>query len=496
MSLPTSFFHNQVQLGGGGWALLFSSTNNMNSNGMRKSIRWQHTVGSGYAGMYEYGGSLTFGGLRMVKFANDGTVENTWMRSLNNDHFEPRSFDVWNNGHTISIAEAGGSTFMMATDENGTIADTERLSNVSFGSGFIYGWSIEAIQKPLTGNGGLDQNDRYFYFGASVTSGGEYKAYRGQTWQAGEFVGIYQQNGITAGSNTIYPWRILYSTSDGLSADGMISFGRNSGTFGQSSYFHSYDGNMSSTVYRQNIDVGQYNDFDEIRDACWHSRPQGITNANRRWYAVGKTENTSAYTPPFIMKGTASGYDTSTIRAITRVNGSTANGSTALGVEYDHVNGNRVYVIGYMNKPNDSTSTVKDGYCVCLNVTDDNGTAPTIEWAIAAEQLENGTRRNILFNSVSVDDEGCPIINAMYTDGSQVERPMVVRLAADGSSTGVVNVSSNNNITLYDATSLLQLTGLGQQSSSPGLTTGYSVSVANHTGTSPTGNITNTLVEF
>lgn len=494
MSLPTSFFHNNVQLGGGGWALLFSSTNNMNNNGMRKSIRWQHTVGSGYAGMYEYGGSLTFGGLRMVKFANDGTVENTWMRSLNNDHFEPRSFDVWANGHTISIAEAGGSTFMMATDENGTIVDTERLYSVSFGSGFIYGWSIEAIQKPLTGTGGLDANDRYFYFGASVTSGGEYKAYRAQTWQAGEFVSIYAQNGITAGNNTIYPFRILVATDTGYNASDVISFGRNSGTYGQSSYFHAMNGGMSSTTYRQNIDVGQYNDFDEIRDACWHSRPQGITNANRRWYAVGQAQNTSNYTPPFIMKGTTSGYDTSTIRAITRVSGSTANGSVAKGVEYDHVNGDRVYVIGYMNKPNDSTSTVKDGFCICLNVTDDDGTPPTIEWAIAAEQLENGTKRNILFNSVTVDDEGCPVINAMYTDGSQVERPMLVRLASDGSSTGVVNVSSNNNITLYDATNLLQLSGLGQQSSSPGLTTGYSVNIADHTGTTPAGNISNTLV--
>ena len=196
------------------------------------------------------------------------------------------------------------------------------------------------------------------------------------------------------------------------------------------------------------------------------------------------------------MKGTTSGYDTSTIRAITRVSGSTANGSLAKGVEYDHVNGDRVYVIGYMNKPNDSTSTVKDGFCVCLNVTDDDGTPPTIEWAIAAEQLENGTRRNILFNSVSVDDEGCPIINGMYTDGSQVERPMVLRLAADGSSTGVVNVSSNNNITLYDAASLLQLTGLGQQSSQSTPIGGRSVNYADHTGTSPAGNISNTLVEI
>lgn len=472
--------------------LLFDGSSTLANSGMRKSARWQHDVGSGYIGMYEYSGGLTYGGLRIVKLANDGTVEHTWHNGMSHDHYEPRSFDVFTDGNTFSIAEAGGSTYIMHTNSSGSILDIQKLHSPGIGNGFMYGWCCEAIQYTPSF---LASNDRYAYYGGSITNGGAFRAYVGMAVSNGQFSSHFSQGATTDSNTTVYNFRMINKYAAANNTSDVITLGRTNGAFNSSSFVHRLDSNLSSISNPIAYDIGQYNDTDQLYDACWHNRPYAITNSNSRWHATGYTSNTSSYQAPTIIRGENGGIHTGILRSINRVNG-TNTGGEGRGIEYDHINGNRVYVVGAINKPNDSTSTVKDGFVACLNVTDDATTVPTIEWAIAVEQLDNGTKRSVRINSLCVDDEGCPIVSGNYANASQADRIFALRLPSDSALTGTVNVSSGNNLNIYDATSLLSLNGHGQQNQTIGNNASISWSKTTQVGTSGSTTFTNTLVKI
>lgn len=492
MSLPTSFFHNQVQFAGGGWGLFFTGDANLSTLGSRKCIRWQHEYGKGFATFFEYsGGGLLYGGTRTVRFANDGTLEATWHSAQQSDSFEPRSFDVWDDGKIIYASENGGNGHFMFTDANGNIQDTIRYYSVNTGNGFIYPFSVEAIQYAnLT-------NDRYYYFGGRLNNG-SHMAYQGIT-SSGVLSGLYATKQATNSDYTaFYPFRTLISYNSSLGNDNVVMIGRHDPNAGVRGYWHSLSAGLSNISWESVHQTNGSGTATAFHGACWHNRAGRVqTNTSGCHHLAGWTTLNNSNYLSTLGKATYNGVSNVTV-GLEKSSGT--NDGYAYDVEYDHIRTNKVFMVGNHIKLNEAENgyTSYDGYVACFSVTDDGSTAPTLDWCTGIETLkQDGTYADTHIRSVTVDDEGSPIINGSFTDANNRICSFVIKLSPEGITTGSATIN-NVTVNIYDATSAMTTVAISRNSSALNTINGINWNVQTVTGYKTTGgtNFSDTLVEF
>lgn len=447
MSLPTSFFHTRVPLGGGGWVLQFDGSTSHYIGGTRQTIRYNDTQGYGYTVFDDSGG---FGGQRsahLIKFNKDGVVQ-LQAGVHRGGGFEVRSFDVFDNGGVVLMGEYGGETYIHVVDSTSSISAITNANGKTLYSGQYwetlaaynhvgntYPYKIAAMGRRSSDQSGLGQIYGWDGTTTFTDTGNMMRSY-----QSGQVV---QPREVTVRPDTRkIAMAGRYHNNVNITASGAI-FTQNFGGMAMGSHINL--GNISSTGFHLGV--------------CWHKGLRNIAaNTNDAAWLVGYKDSSGN-------KGTIGSMSSAGFGNNFALIGTTpynADNFQLNDVAYSDVsNDNKVYAVGQMRSPLDARNAsgggtnANDGVIICFNVSDDLNVTPTIAWATGIYQTQSGLQRHISLQNVVVDDEGQLLIRGEhYGESTQAAQRMFILRHPPS---GAVSATAGT-LNLYDATQYLTVT--------------------------------------
>lgn len=467
MSLPISFFHNNIQLGGGQWLSLYGENNIgysqqfQGSYGRGNTLRWNDNLQAAY---YVWDTSVTGStGTYSGKIDKEGT-DTHHLIVQRTGNWEGRSFDVKNDGKIMFLAEGGGTSYLAQYDP----ATNNFQGNISF-EPYKYMFDVRVFQ-----NGG---NDYYIVSGRNGQSGDLDYGY-------GQILSSAVNGTATWGGHNVasYCNGILHDfDSNKICLVGNTSSSRSFVTF--------HDGGFSQHRGGHYADVGGFNDTNQIRGADWYGGHRNLHSGTgiRRVWAVGFAYNGSNY-HSFLVSATSTGGIETNARFLADSSGNRLNKAAFWDAKYDDINGGKVYTFGVADSRDTNRGTSKrDGTMVAWNVSSD-ATAPTIDKVWQIRQNRNSTEYETEIINGVVDDEGFIILNGRYRGQSVGTQAFIARIDPANPYTGVAGP-----LTFHDTTSQHTTNNAFGVTSAGGYGTISPSNSISHNTTSLSGNYSNAV---
>lgn len=446
MSLPTSFFHTRTPLGGGGWLLQWDTTNKtFNVGATHDSLRYNDAQQALYVGFDD---SNTIAGsyrsAHIIKLDKTGAIlaQDGFNRGSN---VELRSFDVFDDGSIIWMAENAANTYVGTVNSN-----LQTNGTGHYFSNSIYGMSIARREGVTTGQ----TYDKQIKFCGYSSADGR-AIFRRYGWDSGtNFAGLNSQQSHYGAGAYVVPYKMLVREDNQISA----MCGRRP-DYSNSPYIQITSAAMS--VERAGIAVDYENASlsGDCQGGCWEYGQRNIaSNTDNAVIGVGYQNVASGERYGQLMKVNDSGLQFARFLKSTNNYGDTIN---LKGAAYDDVGNNgKMYICGQAMSPLPTRRTLQgsankyDGILVKVDVT---GNSPSVDWAIGFAQTQsNQTEHHVYIYDVVVDDDGQAVVSGLtngYSNGN-ANQLFMASLPSNGSvPSGVIN-----GMNIYDATSHFEIT--------------------------------------
>jgi len=454
MSLPTSFFHTRVPLGGGQFALFFGENSSTAFQDLAGSItkgegaRYNDTQQAFYM-HYKTNAGNGYEGSQAIKIDIEGNV--TDLGKINRGstgNWESRAMEVLDNEDIIFLSESGGT---------------------SYASMWRKATNTEVTKKDWP-------SYRYIFASKIFESGGQtYLAVCGRTLNGEMWTSFHaissttiSNAGNSIGSNTLeYGYEMMYDQA----ADGMYVFGRTNTSPGERrAGFIRYSGSYNYEIGRNIKTLGVSEGW--CYSAVFRGGERNCYNDTslRNFWAVGLCQDSAGHLYPWVGPGQPNDWYT-TDRALYTLGAPSYNGNFYDVCYQDVKPADKIYCAGEIRSGETGRSGINDGIIACLNV-DQYGSVPSIDRIIGFKQIKNSIEKQLVIYNIETDHEGFIMASGRYYGQTNDSRAFVVRLNPDNPYAGAAGP-----ITIFDATSNHALTNGGSRSL--GNNNNYSVSVSN-----------------